>query len=1628
MTNNSANTRSPLKEGDLKELTKLTNAVALSDGALALFAIAPESGPDHPVVEEFKAQLRDLGESWEFLTLHYSEESLFNFLQRLDRNSSDRRVVMAFGLEQLPLPFLRSEMEQLNIGRERIFERNLVLVFWLNREAFLNEFRSQAADFWDWRGNIAKFATRPPVDPLLYPYLEWLIAENSRLKVAGVFQVNRQVDILLDRIYVSLQGEWVEEQSSSFREGFMPRSGRFSMQMGIPDFDGEMFLPDMDSEPVNRQRVTRMADLAETVRKRTYSAILGDPGAGKTTLLRYLARHFAIAHRDKKARVTGGQGEDLGEIRLPILLRIADFAERIAKQKDLTLEEYIKQFYRIPPSPPLKGGERGNREGDSLKEGERGNGAGDEAIASLLLRKMAAGDCLLLLDGLDEVFDRANRVQVVREIDRLVEKYHNNKFVVTSRIAGYQEASLGDRFREFTIVPMKEEQIEDFLQRWCLAIEEAQRPDVDASLRQRDAEREARGIVNAIASQAGVKRLATNPLLLTILALIHRNGTRLPQRRIELYELAAKTLIEDWQLGRNVPYGTQQKQPDLLEEEVTALLAPLAFWIHEEKPSGMVEQEEVEAFLMPKMVELQGIDKSFALERVRLFLRKVRETTGLLVERAPGVYGFMHLTFEEYFTARYIADNKINDILEIIESKLSDPRWEEPIFLALSFLNHRVPQQSKNLIESLLTDLIKLGDEMQSNQKSYPLNSIKFNGLNLKSNIRKKSVFKALFYFVEPVFRLLSYISSFLASSQTVRYMFKISQYPNYYLGKRNLAFSIVQDLNLNILQRNKIIQGLFSEKLIIHAFANANADLYIFYSRFPSNIGAKLEEILQSIKKMDILETEFFEKVGYSREENLTNDFVLDHLKLISSNLLSPQLVRDNAQQLFFKIISDPSNCSDENSIYIIKSLIEMLPNEYKALAYQNAGYAFQERSRYQKAIFYYRKSIELYEYFGLNRNAAFSWFLINSCYRESRNYEKAIEVGQKSLSCFHLLKDENKIALSYQQLGYTYQSWKKYEEAISSYLQFFNISEKSNNLEYLVLSQLLISRCYMEWKKYKEAEVSGIKSLILLQQLKNKRVTFLGNYNWWIFEINCLLGKIYQFWGKYKESIDYYQKGYALLKDENTVSTFIQYLPQAIRQSHEINSFVSINQLGNLIQEIDSLDSKKRSLLISSVPNRMMAEVYRVWNKYNKAIQYHLDTLQIYEQIDLKRNVSEQYILLSQCYRDWGQYKKAVEYAKKSFELCLEFELSLFIDSPILILGRIYQEWGKYEKALLFYERCRALCQQQNQEKNIADLFYYTAVCYCEWGNYEAALIAEQQDLAIREKLDDQLNIADAYYRLGRIHQEWRKYEDAITHHKKSLELYESLDLQEDVANKLSWLADCYQDLKNYNTAIEYRKQSLDRHQKIGNNKKIARQLRKLSNTQRKQAQNLPQEETLSLLQKAMQNLQQAMQLDTENDYRKNLAYDRISQALLIAESLRWDSKEDSSKTDRIAEFEQLYTTGFEYFTELGQEVDRAVEALEIARAYIEIEALENCDRAEELAQQSLQTFQEFNRRKRQAATYKLLGEIALKRASKGETEAIATAEHYLSESLQLYRDLTIDPKIEEVEKLLAKTRESS
>ncbi len=140
--------------------------------------------------------------------------------------------------------------------------------------------------------------------------------------------------------------------------------------------------------------------------------------------------------------------------------------------------------------------------------------------------------------------------------------------------------------------------------------------------------------------------------LIVCLALIHYQGTRLPHRRVELYRLSVQALAETWNLARSLsgrPIDLWLDREPLDERRVVHILAPIAFWMHEEVPGGLVERSVLEARLAQHFVENEGQTPGKAAELARDFLDLIREQSGLLVERGLDLYGFMHLTY--LFTA-----------------------------------------------------------------------------------------------------------------------------------------------------------------------------------------------------------------------------------------------------------------------------------------------------------------------------------------------------------------------------------------------------------------------------------------------------------------------------------------------------------------------------------------------------------------------------------------------------------------------------------------------------------------------------------------------------------------------------------------------------------------------------------------------------------------------------------------------------------------------------------------------------------------------------------------------------------------------------------------------------------------
>jgi formylglycine-generating enzyme required for sulfatase activity/energy-coupling factor transporter ATP-binding protein EcfA2 len=401
----------------------------------------------------------------------------------------------------------------------------------------------------------------------------------------------------------------------------------------------------------------------EALAEKKLVVVLGDPGAGKSTLLKHLTLRLATE----------------AEAPLPILVPLNAFARQVHTHN---LESYLAEYFRT-------------------------RAAGVAALGPLFANALAQGRAVVLLDGLDEV--QSDRAFVVGKVEAFAREAaaRGNRVVVTSRIVGYNDAPLNPaEWALYTLLDFDPEAIERFVKQWCPAFEKSTLGDTpEAALA---AQKEEAGLLEAIRTNPGVERLASNPLLLTILALLKRQGVDLPKSRIRLYDRYLETLIESWNKARALDKSAGG--PSLDYAEALSVLGPLALHIRETNPtSGLIPEAELQRWLTAHFGGPEwGLRPGPAAERGREFLDGVRRYSNLLLERGERQFGFIHLTFEEALAAYGLVSAGQLDrrqSLDYIERHFTDPAWRETLLLAVGVwgILNRQPLVAGEVVRGMLS-------------------------------------------------------------------------------------------------------------------------------------------------------------------------------------------------------------------------------------------------------------------------------------------------------------------------------------------------------------------------------------------------------------------------------------------------------------------------------------------------------------------------------------------------------------------------------------------------------------------------------------------------------------------------------------------------------------------------------------------------------------------------------------------------------------------------------------------------------------------------------------------------------------------------------------------------------------
>lgn len=386
--------------------------------------------------------------------------------------------------------------------------------------------------------------------------------------------------------------------------------------------------------------------------------VLGDPGSGKSTLLKHLAYKICTD------RPTKSTFSDM----VPIIIKGSEFAKFVSSTNK-NLAEYIIDHI-------------------------------DKKYEFLFTKKLENNQLLVLVDGIDEINITNLRHAVVDRINAFIAQYPELNIVVSSRIVGYRETRLNGHFQHLQVVKFKEKEIKKFICNWYESIAANTDEDIEK------AKSNALELFHSIKRNDSVLNMASNPLLITIIALIHHQGGALPERRASLYDIATSTFLENWVRQR----GTH-RDSIFDKETLIAILAPISYNIHENFTTGLIAESELKRLFQEEYKKIYPYQKTREeIQDLKELINFLREDAGFLFEKGlnehgEAVFGFVHQTFQEYFTAIEFKtrwregyfDNKLGEFV-------FNPNWNEVIKLTASLFKFSEPTR---LGRQCTTDFVK---------------------------------------------------------------------------------------------------------------------------------------------------------------------------------------------------------------------------------------------------------------------------------------------------------------------------------------------------------------------------------------------------------------------------------------------------------------------------------------------------------------------------------------------------------------------------------------------------------------------------------------------------------------------------------------------------------------------------------------------------------------------------------------------------------------------------------------------------------------------------------------------------------------------------------------------------------
>ena len=290
-----------------------------------------------------------------------------------------------------------------------------------------------------------------------------------------------------------------------------------------------------------------------------------------------------------------------------------------------------------------------------------------ELLIALLSKR---GRLLVLLDGIDEIATNLAQAQFFDQLSNFCRKFPKCRVVASVRVAASERVL--DQFQYLRVAPFTSEQRQLFIRNWF-------RDDEPLGVR----------LLSdlSLPNNQRIALLGDTPLFTALICIAFENGRNLPNARVELYREAIDALLRKWDASRGVDrtnaYSalTPWRREQLLAQIASATFTGTGQRLIEFSASAV--STTIRSFLN-RIPDLPS-DRA---EDIGSLLRTIEAQHGLIAATKVDSYNFIHLTFQEYFAARFWSQKPSSSAFaKLVQLSHDKPELREVIIMFTQMLD-----------------------------------------------------------------------------------------------------------------------------------------------------------------------------------------------------------------------------------------------------------------------------------------------------------------------------------------------------------------------------------------------------------------------------------------------------------------------------------------------------------------------------------------------------------------------------------------------------------------------------------------------------------------------------------------------------------------------------------------------------------------------------------------------------------------------------------------------------------------------------------------------------------------------------------------------------------------------------